>query len=169
MRTAARTLCEDCLKLDLAEPELRAAFNPNRLNSGEISWRQFGEQIAAIAFTWTGSNATLILCWRSCGEARRQVINLVATEPHFGGRRWWFRCPVTGNRARVLYLPAGAPRWASRDACRLGYASQRMSAGQRQFTRALAQRPDRRNANRRLSRRRRPSDKRASATSVQSD
>jgi hypothetical protein len=32
-------------------------------------------------------------------------IQLETARPHYGGLRWWFRCPVTERRARGLYLP----------------------------------------------------------------
>ena len=39
---------------------------------------------------------------------------LIATPCGFGGRRWWWLCPQTGQRVRTLYLPAGATRFLSR-------------------------------------------------------
>jgi hypothetical protein len=35
---------------------------------------------------------------------------------HFGGRQWYFVCPVTGDRASVLWKPLGADRFCSRRA-----------------------------------------------------
>src|SRR4051812_29005072 len=32
------------------------------------------------------------------------VIKLESDAPPFGGRRWWLVCPLTGRRARKLYL-----------------------------------------------------------------
>ena len=47
--------------------------------------------------------------------------------PDFGGRRWWFSCPVSGRRCGVLYLPRGASRFASAKGHGLDYAVTRMS------------------------------------------
>ena len=47
------------------------------------------------------------------------------SQPHFGGRRWWFVCPRLNRRVRKLYLPLGGRHFWSRHAYRLGYASQR--------------------------------------------
>jgi hypothetical protein len=42
-------------------------------------------------------------------------IQLETTQPHFGGLRWWFVCPLSGRRAQVLYLPpVGGTTFASR-------------------------------------------------------
>jgi hypothetical protein len=54
-----------------------------------------------------------------------QFVYLCRTRPHLGGDRWWFVCPQENRRTRMLYLPLGARRFASRRAHRLGYASQR--------------------------------------------
>src|SRR5690348_856700 len=45
--------------------------------------------------------------------------------PHYGGRRYWFCCPGTGEWACKLFLPLGGHRFMSRTAYRLGYACQR--------------------------------------------
>jgi hypothetical protein len=54
----------------------------------------------------------------------RQTIALVTTKPHFGGTRWWFICPVTGERVGRLHLPPGASQFASRVHHDLTYACQ---------------------------------------------
>ncbi len=52
-------------------------------------------------------------------------VNLLETPCPLGGYRWWFSCPFKSRRAFMLFLPAGASRFASRSAYRLGYACQR--------------------------------------------
>ncbi len=47
------------------------------------------------------------------------------SRPHYGGRRYWFCCPGTGDRTTKLFLPPGGHRFLSRGAYRLGYACQR--------------------------------------------
>jgi hypothetical protein len=61
----------------------------------------------------------------------KQRISLSATRPRFGGMRWWFICPVTGERAGRLYLPPGASEFASRRAHGLAYACQTESINER--------------------------------------
>jgi hypothetical protein len=64
-------------------------------------------------------------------------IQLETTPQPFGGRRWWFVCPRTGRRAAKLYLPNGAVRFASRQAYRLAYRSQRETTYDRALRRAF--------------------------------
>ena len=45
---------------------------------------------------------------------------LTWTEVGFGGRRWWFSCPISG-RCATLYLPRGAQKFAAATTYRLAY------------------------------------------------
>jgi hypothetical protein len=54
------------------------------------------------------------------------------------GTRLCFVCPVTDQRARILYLPAGGKQFASREAHDLAYRSQGESDFFRMITRAQA-------------------------------
>ena len=51
-----------------------------------------------------------------------QTIPIVSVACRYGGRRFYFSCPVTGARVEVLALVDG--RFISRKAARLTYASQ---------------------------------------------
>ncbi len=56
-------------------------------------------------------------------------VRLVTTEPTYGGRRWWFLCPLTRQdggpprRVAKLYLPPGGTYFGSREAYGLTYTS----------------------------------------------
>jgi len=52
-----------------------------------------------------------------------QTIELTSTRPKLGGERWWFVCPTTGRRCRVLYLTRDGDRFVSRQAAKLAYRS----------------------------------------------
>lgn len=56
-------------------------------------------------------------------------ISLGTTPLHFGGRRWWMYCPITGQRALKLYRYEAIGRFCHRTAIRPlpTYASQRVS------------------------------------------
>jgi hypothetical protein len=45
-----------------------------------------------------------------------QRLDLIAQPRHFGGQQWYFRCPVTGRKCSVVWLPPGASRFCSRQA-----------------------------------------------------
>jgi hypothetical protein len=55
-----------------------------------------------------------------------QYVDLVSQPRHFGGRQWYFECPVTYRRCTTLWMPPGASRFLSRQAWgrRVAYASQ---------------------------------------------
>jgi hypothetical protein len=55
-----------------------------------------------------------------------QEIELSSHPRHFGGRQWYFICPVTGRHASVLWKPPGARLFASRHAwpTQVAYLSQ---------------------------------------------
>lgn len=47
-------------------------------------------------------------------EGGRQEIALLSIPVHFGGVKWFFRCPKTFQRVSVLYKPLGSTYFASR-------------------------------------------------------
>jgi len=56
-----------------------------------------------------------------------QTIILVPKARHFGGRQWYFVCPVMNRCASVLWKPPGATRFCSRQSWgsrRVAYSSQ---------------------------------------------
>src|SRR5262249_46563420 len=80
-----------------------------------------------------------------------QWVTLVARPRHFGGKRWYFICPVTNRLASVLWKPPGAPQFYSRHAWgrrKVAYRSQFLSvydrghAGQAKIKARLIGNPD---------------------------
>jgi hypothetical protein len=69
-------------------------------------------------------------------ESVRYRVWLSTSRPHFGGLRYWFCCPQTGELAAKLYLPLGGHRFLSREAYRLAYACQRETPRDRLFRKA---------------------------------
>lgn len=65
----------------------------------------------------------------SAAETRADAVRVV-------GYRWTFECPVTGQRCRSLYLPAGAIGFASRQAHGLTYRSLYEPRLERRFRKA---------------------------------
>ena len=61
-------------------------------------------------------------------ESPRQFVPLVGTDPHFGGTRYWFRCPRPrcGRRCSVLYREqrSNARAFACRRCIRFRYRTQ---------------------------------------------
>jgi hypothetical protein len=73
--------------------------------------------------------AGLRLTFTASGNPMDYRIRLVTTQPTYGGRRWWFLCPLARKergpprRAAKLYLPAGGRYFGSREAYGLTYTS----------------------------------------------
>jgi hypothetical protein len=59
------------------------------------------------------------------------------THPHLGGERYWFLCPINGNRCTVLYLPWGGNYFASRQAYGMAYPDQQLSHVDRSFKKLI--------------------------------
>ena len=76
---------------------------------------------------WSGGDLTV---------AVGQEIELTTRPAYFGGWRWYFICPRSGELALRLHLPLGASGFASRRAYGLGYAVQRESPRDKAFRRA---------------------------------
>jgi hypothetical protein len=64
-----------------------------------------------------------------------QAITMVPLPRYYGGRQWFFVCPVMNCRASVLWLPRGAQHFASRHAWpgQVAYSSQFMTAMDRAY------------------------------------
>ena len=140
-RHSGKPVVEDCLKLDLAWLMRLGPISDGQAGSGEVRWSIGGAIVGSMQFRLDLcdiASACLLLDYRpgpsgGGGKVIRQTIRLAVTPQPFGGRRWWMRCPVTGGRGRVLYLPPGGDGFASRGAWGLAYASERLSPYDRPF------------------------------------
>jgi len=131
-RHDGKRLVEDCLTLDLAWLMRLGPIRAGQTGNGEIHWQDGGAPIRSARFRIDLRNidrASLTLS----DEIAGQTIALVAVPQHFGGHRWWFRCPVTGERARTLHLPPGGAGFASRKAWGLAYRVEHLTRFDRPF------------------------------------
>lgn len=141
-RYGGRPIAEHCLRIDLAWMLRQGMAHEGSDYSGTISWTCRGSPSGKIGY-WAKlselDNERLELSYtrRSGDDAEevRQNITLCYTVPHFGGKRWWMICPYQNIQVGKLYLPPGGDRFASRQAWRLGYQSQRDAARDRPFER----------------------------------
>jgi len=146
-RHGGRPAVEDGLTLNLNTLIREGLFCPNQDRRGSIGWTNsttgervgwigyhadLGQQHGRVRLTYTSTHP-----WS--GEKRQSDygIELTTTPQPFGGRRWWFICPRTGDLVSKLYLPPGAASFASRRAYRLSYRSQRESPSDRAINRAF--------------------------------
>ncbi len=134
-------LVGDCITLDLAWIMRLAPIREGQAGYGAVNWHGVDNAIGTLRFRLDlreAATARLILRFRITTpngnlKPMQQVIALTSSLQHFGGRRWWMRCPVTGQRVRVLHLPPGEQRFAGRNALGLAYRVERLSRFDRPF------------------------------------
>ena len=133
-RPRTRTVVETTIALDLSDLIRTGQIRPGAVTTGGLAWGPEGAEVARMRYVADlGETSGLVRITHPGGAPYGVAVE--ATPQPFGGRRWWFLCPVTGSRAAVLYMPDDA-RFASRQAHRLGYRSQRLSAAGRAAERA---------------------------------
>lgn len=135
-RRDGKRLVEDCLTLDLAWLMRLGPIRDGQAGNGEIHWRDGGAPFRSARFRIDLRNIDRAFLTID-SNAISQTIELVASPQHFGGQRWWFRCPVTGERARTLHLPPDGSRFASRKALGLAYRAERLTRFDRPFEKVL--------------------------------
>ena len=108
---------------------------------GSLTWSRDGTEHASLGYAVTlhEQAGTLTLSYtapdRDTGE-RKSITCTIALSSiplHYGGRRWYLHCPLTGRRAQTLHKWNGIAQFCHRDAIRPKptYASQRTSGASR--------------------------------------
>lgn len=132
---------EDCLSLDLNKLLRDRCLVPGRWKAGSLHWTVVGTGREVASVGYAADLADPAAAWmrlrfgRGEGKARREhecTVRLTTTRPCFGGRRWWFVCPVSGRRCGKLHIPPGAGVFAARQVWGLAYTSQRVSPLERE-------------------------------------
>jgi hypothetical protein len=150
-RTASNPTVERALKLDMTKLLALGQVRPGAHVAGSIEWTWVasGASLATIGFEadltgtevgWLHLRYTTTTAHDGAKTNNSYRIALDTTRLHYGGRRWWFVCPVTGRRARVLYLPldGSGATFASRGVHRLSYLSQRQGDVDNAIDRSVA-------------------------------
>jgi hypothetical protein len=147
-RYGGRPTVEGGLTLDLYRLIRDGSFAPGGSRRGSIVWSNSAtgkKAVASIGFeAELGETRGRVLLqymttdhWSGQKRESDYWLELTTTQQPFGGRRWWWVCPRTGQLAAKLHLPNGAVTFASRRAYRLGYRSQRESRRDRALTQAF--------------------------------
>lgn len=143
-RYGGRPTVEDALALDLSRLLRDRLIRPGATIVSSLHWKntRTGAEIASIGYScrMSADAGTFVADYAVTRRGERVPVTLsigLASFPQpFGGRRWWFLCPVTGDRATKLYLPSSATKFASRRAHGLAYRSQREAPFDRACSRA---------------------------------
>jgi hypothetical protein len=117
---AKRRSVDHGLELSIKELFDRKLIEQDAFRSGTLSWDsttfQFQGAVRFQANLRNPETASIRLQYEMDGMQVDYSISLVSVRPPFGGRRWYFCCPVEHTRVTKLFLPPGARRFASRQA-----------------------------------------------------
>ncbi len=135
-RPRYRACLQDGLKLDLSQLARKGfiKFGAN-IGARDIAWSSSHQgEIARGVISADMTDASRAWFRIAIGRFVQQI-TIVSRPRHFGGRQWFFVCPVTGGLATVLWRPPGAGRFLSRQAWgrRVAYASQFMDRDSRAY------------------------------------
>ena len=138
---------EDGLTLCVNDLVRKGAIIPGSVTNGGWRWSYAGRPLAHIGYEadmrYPGME-TMRLIYTTNGQSVNYLIRLVATSPNFGGRRWWFVCPIVRRdgkppyRVGKLHLPPGQRYFGSRRAYDLTYTSCRESGQFRRIYNSIA-------------------------------
>ncbi len=106
---------EDGLTLSISDLVRKKAVVPGSRTYGTWMWSYTGReshaQIGYAADLSSPNGATMRLTYTTNGVPMDYVVQLVSTVPTYGGRRWWFLCPLAradggpSRRVSKLHLP----------------------------------------------------------------
>ena len=138
---------EDGLTLCVNDLVRKGAIIPGSVTSGGWQWSYAGRAHAHIGYEADMRHPgleTLRLIYTADGQSVNYFVWLVSTTPFFGGKRWWFVCPIVRrdgkppSRVAKLHLPRGARYFGSRCAYDLTYTSCRESGQFRRIYNSIA-------------------------------
>ncbi len=103
------TLFDDVHKLNISSITIQGWHKPNQVSRGSISWSRNNQETASISVNVnTMGNPYVELVYSYKDEPRQYRINIVSVPSNLGnGEVWYFVCPTTFKRCRVLYLVGG--------------------------------------------------------------
>jgi hypothetical protein len=127
-RSRQRVCLEAGLKLDINRLIRQGAMRPGaRSGPFRISWtNNYTDEVIAGGLITADTEGLYQGWFRIQLGSLDQWIDLIPHPRHFGGRQWYFECPVTHRRSSVLWMPSGAERFCSRQTWKrqVAYASQ---------------------------------------------
>lgn len=130
-RWGSKSTLEDYKCLNINRMVKLDAIEDNSLNSGYWIWSDAntGKEKSRIGYqcnTLAPDNQYLRIqySFTDSGQEFDYKIKLSTSKPHYGGKRYWFLCPVTSKRVSKLYLIPSDGRFLSRHVYKINYASQ---------------------------------------------
>lgn len=129
-RYGGRPTVESGLTLDINELLRNRIIVPGSQVFGSLRWSKSrtNEEIASLSYEARlvdPEDAWVRLSYSVNGVLQDYRVELATTPCHYGGRRWWWLCRLSGRRVTKLHLPPGRTLFAARQEYRLAYRSQR--------------------------------------------
>ncbi len=127
-----KSTVEECRVLDIGSL-VRDNLLQHEYSSGSITWRDYtGQVTSTVGYTLSEGLFTLHYHFTSGWNKGKHIdlpIQIQTTEPHYGGLRYWFTCPLVkhgracNRRVTKLYLPPGGLYYGCRHCYDLSYTS----------------------------------------------
>lgn len=130
-RRATTPDTDDCLELSLSYLRRLAMLRREQWSQREMRWTRYGGRQTVGVLTIVadidcfGPEPCLRLTGWAFGQHINQRLELVSQAQPFGGERFYARCPITGGRCTVLFLPPNKSHFASARGWGVPYASTR--------------------------------------------
>ena len=133
-----KTRVDDARAIDIVDLQRNEVFSKGSGMNWTSSWSRNGKEVASICYRVessgdhpTGLRFTYAINNNQSGEKKdySYVIPVVSTPCNFGGKRWWFICPLVVNgrsclrRCRIVYMAPGAEYFGCRECHQLTYES----------------------------------------------
>lgn len=104
------TLFDDVLQLSTTKLKEWKYLEPGQCKSGVLTWSRNGSKTGSISImvNMDPEQAFIVLDYKYKDKPRKYKIELVSISSNLGkGQIWYFICPQTKNRCRILYLVEG--------------------------------------------------------------
>jgi hypothetical protein len=101
------TLYDECHVISISSLKKWGYLKPGIWKSGTVTWSRSGNQTGSIsiAVNMFGEIPFIELDYKCNGEPIKYEVKLVTIPSNLGrGKVWYFLCPRTGKRCRILYL-----------------------------------------------------------------
>ena len=98
------------LQLKVSELKKWEYLNPNKIQSGTITWNRNGNKTGSISITVITSkkNPFVEFSYTYNDNSRNYKVKLISVPSNLGkGIIWYFLCPKTNKRCRILYSISG--------------------------------------------------------------
>jgi hypothetical protein len=129
---------DEVRSMDIIELQRKKVFITGPGMIWTSSWSRNGEVVASISYRVessedgpSGLRFMYTITSNDSGEKKdyNYIIPVVSTPCNYGGKRWWYICPLIVNgqsclrRCRIVYMPSGSEYFGCRECYHLTYES----------------------------------------------